>query len=287
MASSVIRSSVSKSNLAANMRSPLKWAGGKKRVVDDIMKILPQKGKKRLIEPFVGGGSVFLNIDFDEYFLVDMNKDLIALFNIIKHQPYDFIEDAQRYFIDDNNLSEKYYELRKRFNDTTDPYERSLLFLYLNRHGYNGLCRYNKSGGYNVPFGRYKHPYFPKVEIEYFSKKAQKATFVQGDFETAFAQIEKGDVIYCDPPYSPINRTSNFTAYAGNAFTDEDQRRLVNCAETAKLKSVPTVISNHYVEFTKALYKNANKKDLFQVRRSISRKGTGRIKVKEILAHYK
>jgi DNA adenine methylase len=278
---------VKKDTLQAKMRSALKWAGGKKRVVGEIVSVLPSKGKTRLIEPFVGGGSVFLNVEFDEYLLVDMNKDLIALFNIIKNQSTKYIADAQKYFNGDNNHAEKYYELRKCFNASDDPYERSLLFLYLNRHGYNGLCRYNKSGGYNVPFGKYKHPYFPKAELEFFAKKAQRATFLQGDFETAFDQIQSGDVIYCDPPYSPINRTSNFTAYAGNSFTDEDQKRLVACAEKAKQKNVPTLISNHYVDFTRELYANASKQKLFQVQRSISQKGKGRVKVKEILALYK
>jgi DNA adenine methylase len=278
---------VSKDTLQTNMRSALKWAGGKKRVIGDILKVLPVKGKKRLVEPFVGGGSVFLNIDFDEYLLIDMNKDLISLFNIIKNQSAEFIIDAEKYFTGDYNHSEKYYDLRKQFNETSDSYQRSILFLYLNRHGYNGLCRYNKSGGYNVPFGRYKHPYFPKTEIEFFSKKAQRATFIQGDFETAFAQLRSDDVVYCDPPYSPINRTANFTAYAGNSFTDEDQIRLVACAEKAKRQGVPTIISNHHVDFTRELYKNADKREFFQVQRSISPKGKGRVKVKEVLALYK
>ncbi|MCW8832933.1 MAG: Dam family site-specific DNA-(adenine-N6)-methyltransferase [Colwellia sp.] len=269
------------------MRSALKWAGGKKKVVSEIASLLPIKGKKRLVEPFVGGGSVFLNLDFDEYLLVDMNKDLIALFNIIKNQPTAFISDAEKYFNGDHNQPEKYYEIRSQFNQSTDPYERSLLFLYLNRHGYNGLCRYNKSGGYNVPFGRYKHPYFPKDELKSFSEKAQKATFIQGDFETAFSQLKADDVVYCDPPYSPINPTSNFTAYAGNSFTDEDQQRLVACAEIAKSKNIPTLISNHYVDFTKKLYKDATEQKFFQVRRTISQKGKGRIKVEEVLALYK
>lgn len=278
---------MSKDTLQANMRSALKWAGGKKRVIGEILKVLPTQGKKRLIEPFVGGGSVFLNIDFDEYLLVDMNQDLIAFFNIIKNQSDEFIFDAEHYFRGHNNTPEKYYDLRKKFNASTDSYERSLLFLYLNRHGYNGLCRYNKSGGYNVPFGRYKHPYFPKVELEFFAKRAQRAIFLQGDFETAFDQISNNDVVYCDPPYSPINRTSNFTAYAGNSFSDADQQRLVECAEKAKANNVPTVISNHYVDFTRELYKNATKRELFQVQRTISPKGKGRVKVKEILALYK
>jgi DNA adenine methylase len=278
---------VSQVKSLVGMRSALKWAGGKKKVINDIASLLPSKGKRRLVEPFVGGGSVFLNLDFEEYLLVDMNKDLIALFNLIKNQPTRFIYDAAKLFNGDNNQPEKYYQLRSQFNQSTDPYERSLLFLYLNRHGYNGLCRYNKSGGYNVPFGRYKHPYFPQNELEFFSEKAQKATFIQGDFETAFSELRADDVVYCDPPYSPINRTSNFTAYAGNSFTDDDQRRLVNCAQQAKTIGVPTLISNHYVDFTRELYKDANKKKLFQVQRSISQKGKGRVKVKEILALYK
>ncbi|MFQ3264491.1 MAG: DNA adenine methylase [Colwellia sp.] len=278
---------MNKDTLQTNMRSALKWAGGKKRVIGNILKVLPVKGKKRLVEPFVGGGSVFLNIDFDEYLLIDMNKDLISLFNIIKNQSTEFITDAEEYFNGEYNHAEKYYALRKQFNETSNSYQRSILFLYLNRHGYNGLCRYNKSGGYNVPFGRYKHPYFPRAEIEFFSKKAQKATFIQGDFETAFSQLRSDDVIYCDPPYSPINRTANFTAYAGNSFTDADQIRLVACAEKAKRQGVPTIISNHHVDFTRELYKNADKREFFQVQRSISPKGKGRVKVKEVLALYK
>jgi DNA adenine methylase len=269
------------------MRSALKWAGGKKKVVNEIASLLPSKGKKRLVEPFVGGGSVFLNLDYEEYLLIDMNQDLISLFNIIKNQPAEFISDAETFFTGDSNQPEKYYDFRSQFNQSNDPYERSLLFLYLNRHGYNGLCRYNKSGGYNVPFGRYKHPYFPKNELAYFSEKAKKATFIQGDFETAFAQLRTGDVVYCDPPYSPINPTSNFTAYAGNSFTDEDQQRLVNCAKKASANNIPTLISNHYLDFTRELYKDATKKKLFKVQRTISQKGKGRIKVEEVLALYK
>ena len=138
---------MTKAQSPAGMRSALKWAGGKKKVVHEIASLLPTKGKKRLVEPFVGGGSVFLNLDYDEYLLIDMNQDLINLFNIIKYQATEFIADAQQLFKGDLNQLEKYYELRIQFNQSTDPYERSLLFLYLNRHGYNGLCRYNKSGG--------------------------------------------------------------------------------------------------------------------------------------------
>jgi DNA adenine methylase len=268
-------------------RSFLKWAGGKKKVIPHIAAILPAKGKRRLVEPFVGGGSVFLNLEFDSYLLVDMNHDLIALFNIIKHQSEAFIAAAQVYFSGQYNEAEQYYALRAQFNASTDAFERAVLFVYLNRHGYNGLCRYNQKGGYNVPFGRYKHPYFPADEIRFFAQKAQRATFIQGDFAKAFEQLQSADVVYCDPPYSPINPTSNFTAYAGNAFTDEDQARIVACAQVAQEQGVATVISNHFVPFTKALYKDATKQSKFAVQRNISQKGKGRVKVQEVLALYK
>lgn len=270
-----------------DMRSALKWAGGKKKLVDDIKGILPLKNKKRLIEPFVGGGSVFLNMEFEEYLLIDMNKDLINLFNIMKNDSSRFIAEAEYYFQSSYNIPDEYYELRKEFNASDDPFYRSLIFLYLNRHGYNGLCRYNKSGGYNVPFGRYKKPYFPKAELEFFAEKSQRAQFMQGDFGVAFNQAKPDDVIYCDPPYSPINKTSNFTSYAGNTFDDEEQIRLVKCAEEAGKKGIPTLISNHDVKFTRDIYAGADKLFKLKVQRSISRKGHGRVKVGELMALYK
>lgn len=273
-------------NIKTDIRSPLKWPGGKKRVLKHIRAMLPSKGKKRLVEPFVGGGSVFLNLDFEEYLLCDTNKDLVALFNAVKHSPLSFKKDAQHLFNQKNNTADKYYELRQRFNDNTDSYERAILFLYLNRHGYNGLCRYNKSGGYNVPFGRYKKPYFPNDEIDFLANKLQRAEVISGDFTLAFEQLTSSDVVYCDPPYSPINRTSNFTAYSGAMFSDEDQERLVESSINAQQKGVATVISNHYVAFTKKLYASADQRSLFSVQRSISQNGKAREKVKEVLALY-
>ena len=208
------------------------------------------------------------------------------MFNIVKKRHKHFIAEAEKYFNQEHNTEQRYYELRDEFNNAQDPLLKSLIFLYMNRHGYNGLCRYNKSGGYNVPFGRYTKPYFPRQELEIFAQKSKNAKFVQGDFALAFAQAGAGDVIYCDPPYSPINRTANFTAYSGNSFGDDDQRRLVQCAQQAREKGISTLISNHYVDFTKELYKSADKINVFEVQRSISRNGDGRTKVDEVMALY-
>ena len=268
-------------------RSPLKWPGGKKRILKNLREFIPTDNCQRLVEPFVGGGSVFLNFEFEEYLLCDVNKDLITFYRIVLDSPSAFIRDAQKLFQNDNNCAEKYYIFRDQFNQSDDLYQRALLFLYLNRHGYNGLCRYNTKGGYNVPFGRYKKIYFPEQELKTLSQKANRITLLLGDFELAFSQLHSGDVVYCDPPYTPINHTSNFTAYSGSNFDDVDQERLVDKALAARELGISTVISNHYVEFTKNLYENADELSVFDVQRNISQIGNNRKNVEEVLALYR
>ncbi|MDO7084036.1 Dam family site-specific DNA-(adenine-N6)-methyltransferase [Pseudocolwellia sp. AS88] len=266
-------------------RAFLKWAGGKYTLSDTINKLLPDG--KRLIEPFIGAGSIFLNTDYDEYVLNDINADLINLYKIVQQTPIKFIEDAARLFDQKNNDPEVYYHLRKEFNNTTDKYYRSLLFLYMNRHGYNGLCRYNKSGGYNVPFGKYKKPYFPREELEYFSEKSEKATFVCQGYRSVIDNAQDGDVIYCDPPYVPLSATASFTSYSGNGFGLDEQADLANAAEEIINKVKTSVlISNHDTIWTRKIYEHANKIKSIQVARTISQKGGGRKKAAELLALY-
>ncbi len=154
-------------------RAFLKWAGGKYPLLDDIKRHLP-KGEC-LVEPFVGAGSVFLNTDFSRYILADINSDLISLYNIVKMRTDEYVQAARELFVPETNCAEVYYQFREEFNKSQDPFRRAVLFLYLNRYGYNGLCRYNLRGEFNVPFGRYKKPYFPEAELYHFAEKAQNA----------------------------------------------------------------------------------------------------------------
>lgn len=265
-------------------RAFLKWAGGKYSLIEPIKHQLPS-GKK-LIEPFVGAGSVFLNTDYDSYLLNDINQDLITLYQFVKRRPKTFIKDARRFFTPRHNQSDAYYALRQEFNLSTDPYYRSLLFLYMNRHGYNGLCRYNSKGIFNVPFGDYRKPYFPEAELEFFAQKAKRAKFICGSFEQVFRRARKGDVIYCDPPYAPLVQASNFTSYASGGFGLDDQGSLARHALRAACKrDIPVLISNHDTVLTRALYQQATLSEL-SVARSISQKGDGRKPVKELLALY-
>lgn len=266
-------------------RAFLKWAGGKYSLIEQINARLPEGNK--LIEPFVGAGSVFLNTDFDKYLLNDVNPDLITLYKFVKARPKTFVNDAKKLFVQANNDKVAYYGLRKEFNESNDPYYRSLLFLYLNRHGFNGLCRYNLSGGFNVPFGDYTKPYFPEDEIFAFSEKAKKAKFVCEDFKKTFARARKGNVIYCDPPYAPLSDTANFTSYAAGGFGANCQADLAFKAENAAFKrNIPVLISNHDTALTRKLYDNAEQ-SFVSVARSISQNGQGRNKVAEIFALYK
>ncbi|HIF9434715.1 TPA: Dam family site-specific DNA-(adenine-N6)-methyltransferase [Photobacterium damselae] len=267
-------------------RAFLKWAGGKYSLVEDIERHLPPA--RKLVEPFVGAGSVFLNTDFEHYLLADINPDLINLYNILKDRPEQFIEDSKTFFTEDTNTSSFYYDARDKFNQTEDKYKRSLYFLYLNRHGFNGLCRYNKSGGFNVPFGRYVKPYFPENEMRFFAKKAKKATFVCQPYDKTLkdAMRDKNCVVYCDPPYAPLSPTASFTSYTSNGFNLQEQLKLVDFAELASKKGVSVLISNHKTKETLDWYKNASDKIFVEVNRYISSKACKRHKVDELLALY-
>ena len=265
-------------------RAFLKWAGGKYALVEKIQAHLPQA--EVLIEPFVGAGSVFLNTDYPSYVLNDINPDLINLYKILQKKPDDYVEQSEALFTAKNNDPLRYYALRKEFNESQDIFQRAIIFLYLNRFGYNGLCRYNLSGIFNVPFGSYKAPYFPRKELYYFAEKAQQATFMCEPYENIFSQAGENSVIYCDPPYAPISKTANFSSYAKNGFNLNDQAQLAGIANNiASQKGITVLISNHDTSFTRDIYQQAQLSEL-QVNRFISQSGGNRNKVSELLALY-
>lgn len=268
-----------------NIRPFLKWAGNKYMVLPYILDVLPPA--KRLIEPFLGSGAVFLNTRYRRYLLADQNADLIHLFQYIKTLGQEYIDFCSSFFIPENNDQDKYYDLRQCFNTTDDNQLKAALFLYLNKHGYNGLCRYNGSGGFNVPFGRYKTPpQFPKASIEHFYQHAKRAQFKLSDFRKTIQAAKVGDVIYCDPPYVPLDETAYFTSYIAGGFSESDQRALANLAKTTAARGIPVIISNHLTPFTKKIYHGAHIIN-FNVRRSISCKANNRKLAKELLAIFK
>ncbi|QRG79433.1 adenine-specific DNA-methyltransferase [Citrobacter sp. R56] len=264
-------------------RAFLKWAGGKYPLLEDIKRHLPPG--ECLVEPFVGAGSVFLNTDFSRYILADINSDLISLYNIVKSRTDAYVQASRELFTPETNQAEVYYQFREEFNACQDPFRRAVLFLYLNRFGYNGLCRYNLRGEFNVPFGRYKKPYFPEAELYHFAEKAQNAEFHCLSYEECMDRADADSVVYCDPPYAPLSATANFTAYHTNSFSPREQAHLAEMAEKLVSKRIPVLISNHDTPDTREWYKAA-KHFQVKVRRSISSNGGTRKKVDELLALY-
>lgn len=231
------------------VKTPLKWVGSKSRLLPQLLPHLP-KGK-RLVEPFAGSCSVMLNTEYDEYLIGDVNPDLIALYKAIAANPYDVI-DIARLLFENYNHAYGYYINRDSFNHNDDPAWRPALFLYLNRHCFNGLCRYNKAGGFNVPYGKYKKPYFPEAEILAFAEKAKRATFLCAGYAETLDLVRDGDVVYCDPPY--LTESQSFTQYHASGFDAVDHGRLTRKLRKLARKGIIVVASNSDVEAVRYLY---------------------------------
>ncbi|OPX84321.1 MAG: DNA adenine methylase [Pelotomaculum sp. PtaB.Bin104] len=259
----------------------LKWAGNKYQIIERIKAILPPG--KRLVEPFAGSGAVFLNTIYQQYLITDKNRDLVMLYLTLQAEGEKFISYCKSFFTEVNNSESRYYELRKIFNSTAAGRYKAALFVYLNRHCYNGLCRYNAEGFFNTPFGQYNKPYFPEHEMRYFYNRAKHAVFKLADFREVMKKACEGDVVYCDPPYVPLSATANFTSYSSGAFGRDEQLELAELARQLADRGIPVLISNHATQFTLNAYKTA-KIELFDVQRNISCNGAGRGKVKEMMA---
>ena len=263
------------------IKSPIKWAGGKTRVMPQLLKHLPKADC--LIEPFVGSGTVFMNTEYRRYVLCDSNRALINFFRVLTSDTERLIDTARGMFLGGNN-EEQYYKRRALFNSMqwsdTGKADAALLyatlFLYLNRHCFNGIYRVNQIGEHNVPFGKYAAPYFPADEMRSFAEKANdtKAIFMHSDFRLSIrAAVYASDdaVIYCDPPYIPASKTANFTAY-GQPFTLDDHRSLVtNLLNANRQFGTRAVISSSDTPEAREIYSAFNL-HAFSVRRSVSAK---------------
>lgn len=264
----------------------LKWAGSKAKILDAILGALPTGD--RLIEPFVGSGVVFLNaVDkYKEIIVGDSNPDLINLYEHIKTEGPAFIKDVAKYFDGTYFNEASFYALRTQFNKSKDTRERAILFVYLNRHCFNGLCRYNSKGEFNVPVGRYKTILFPEADMLKFHQKSQNVSFNCGDFEALLSQVKPGDVVYMDPPYLPLTATANFSDYSSDGgFGLDKQEALAKQAERMKALGARVVISNHDTAVARDLYRNATQIHSIMVQRMISGNGN-RDKAPELIAVY-
>jgi DNA adenine methylase len=263
----------------------LKWAGGKLRLVDDLKKKFPKDGN-RFIEPFVGAGSVSLNVDYQEYIINDTNRDLMSVYCVFKKMGIEFVGECKKLFVAKNNTRDAYAALKDEFNSTNDKMRKATLFIYLNRHCFNGLCRYNGSGEFNTPIGSYDEPYFPEEEFMASLDRVKKFQIKVMDFREVFDLVVAGDVVYCDPPYLPLSESASFDDYAQGGFSLKDQLDLAKCASVAAKKGATVVISNHWNWYAREIYTKIfeAKVSTLDVSRTISCKTEERKPVKEVIA---
>ena len=259
----------------------LKWAGGKQRLLSQLLPLLPSG--KRLIEPFVGAGSVFLASDYERFVVNDANPDLVAVWAALQHRPSEYMHRAAEFFLEENRSPEAYLTMRARYNAEADAFERAVVLPYLNRFAFNGIYRVNSKGVFNTPYGKPKVlPHFPWDEMEAASRKLARCTILGGGFCGAIELAGEGDVVYCDPPYVD-DKAPSFTQYTAARFGMQQQRDLVEACKQAVQRGATVLISNHDTLSARELY-TGWKVVPVSVRRSISAKGDARGTVRELVA---
>ena len=242
------------------LRPILKWAGGKRQLMPAILPMIPSTFEN-YIEPFAGGCALLVELynlgRIRHAIISDLNGELINLYTVVRNSPGRLIDEIAALPFGNSSIS--YYSARERFNDILglgdSMIERATLFLYLNRHGYNGLWRVNASGKFNVPFGRYRNPAMPDQErIMAFSRMLSLVDIYNCDFADTCSKASAGDLVYLDPPYFPLSSTSNFTAYSSGGFPYTEQKRLRDeCVEIGK-RGARIIFNNSWSPEISSLY---------------------------------
>jgi DNA adenine methylase len=266
----------------------VKWAGGKRQILAHLIDHLPVSWE-HYYEPFIGGGALLIALKnrgmINKATISDANPELVNLYRVIQKRPTDLIRALKHPEFKNNR--QQYLEMRNAFNrirgDPSKTVERSALFLYLNRHGYNGLWRVNRKGEFNVPFGRYNSPMLPSPGlILAFSHLLECVSILEGDFAVTVQKARKGDFVYCDPPYFPISSTSRFTAYHVKEFSFEDQIRLSNVCKSLTNHGVSVMVSNSWASEICELYRGFNC-EIIEAARPINSRGDRRSGIPEMI----
>ena len=239
----------------------IKWVGGKGQLLSTFAQLLPsQLGKINnltYIEPFIGGGAMLFYMlqkfnNIQHAVINDLNPNLIIAYNTVKNQPDLLIQglsQIQQEYLripEEDERKQFYLLMRDRFNnDDLSDVDKTVLFIFLNRTCFNGLYRVNSKGEFNVPFGRYANPSIcDATTILADSKLLQKVQIIHGDFEQIERYLTKNTFVYIDPPYRPLNATSNFNSYAKEAFNDDEQVRLKEFVDRLSARQCFVMLSN-------------------------------------------
>ena len=264
----------------------LKWVGGKRQLMPSIVEHLPENIKDyKYIEPFIGGGAVFFNLQPKNAIINDYNEELINVYQVIKDNLDELIIDLKKH----KNEAEYFYSIRSLDRNgefkKLSAVQRASRVIFLNKTCFNGLYRVNNAGEFNSPFGRYKNPNIvnePTLKAVNKFLNNNNIEINSGDYSEILKQTDKKCFVYLDPPYHPISESSNFTGYVQGGWNMYDQIDLKTACDELHKKGVKFLLSNSSAEFIKDLYKDYII-TIVKANRAINSNGADRGEVDEVL----
>lgn len=268
----------------------LKWAGGKRQLLDRISERMPRT-YGNYFEPFIGGGAVLFKLQPENSVINDINSSLINAYRTIATNPRGFIENINKL---DSKIGEDgkvyYYALRERYNDklmkAEFDIELAALFVFINKHCFNGLYRVNGKGLFNVPYNNSNKKSIDEETIMAVSEYLKKVTILEGDFEEACRNAQRGDFVFFDSPYAPLNPTS-FESYTKEGFDVESHERLARLFDELSKRRCYCMLTNQNTAFINELYGNKGYRiDVVSVKRMINSDASKRIGEDVIIYNY-
>lgn len=268
----------------------VKWAGGKRQLIPQIRDRMPEKYND-YYEPFVGGGAVIFDLLPVNALINDINKALINTYRTICNEPDAFLKEVNRL---DNDMWEDgkkyYYSIREHYNDklmrSEYDVELAALFVFINKHCFNGLYRVNGKGLFNVPYNNSRRVSIDEDVIMATSEYLRGVTIKDGDFEQACKNAKKGDFVFIDSPYAPLNPTS-FESYTKEGFDIESHKRLAKLYDELTARGCYCMLTNHNTELINELYGNKDYKiDVVSVKRMINSDASNRVGEEVIICNY-
>lgn len=268
----------------------VKWAGGKRQLIPQIRERMPEKYND-YYEPFVGGGAVIFDLLPANALINDINKALINTYRTICNESDAFLKEVNRL---DNDMWEDgkkyYYSIREHYNDklmrSEYDVELAALFVFINKHCFNGLYRVNGKGLFNVPYNNSRRVSVDENVIIATSEYLRGVTIIDGDFEQACKNAKKGDFVFIDSPYAPLNPTS-FESYTKEGFDIESHKRLAKLYDELTARGCYCMLTNHNTELINELYGNKDYKiDVVSVKRMINSDASNRVGEEVIICNY-
>lgn len=274
--------------VCSSLQPFVKWAGGKRQLLGEISPRMPSSYGS-YFEPFIGGGALLFDEQPIHATINDINSALINTYLQIKTNPNGFIRALAS--LDRAQLADPkafYYSARTSYNErlASCKYDSdtAALFVFINKHCFNGLYRVNARGGFNVPFNNSCRPSFTEDNIYSISDYLQDVAILNGDFEVACTDAKEGDFVFFDSPYAPLNPTS-FEAYTKEGFGVEEHKRLARLFETLSNRGCYCMLTNHNTQFINELYGDY-KIDVVAVRRAINSDASKRTGTEVIIRNY-